>query len=43
MAVISIINDSFKLEDTKDKIVIVSVLSYVDVYAQIVSALHNNV
>ena len=43
MAVILIINDSFKLGDTKDKIVIDSVLSYVDVYAQIVSALHNNV
>lgn len=43
MAVILIINDSFKLGDTKDKLVIDSVFNYVDVYAQIVSALHNNV
>lgn len=43
MAVISIINDSFKLGDTKDKLVIDSVFNYVDVYAQIVSALYNDV
>jgi len=43
MAVISIINDNFKLGDTKDKLVIDSIFNYVDVYAQIVSALHNNV
>jgi len=43
MAVILIINDSFKLGDTKDKLVIDSVFNYVDVYAQIVSALHNDV
>ena len=42
MTVISIINDSFKLGDTKDKLVIDGVFNYVDVYAQIVSALHNN-
>jgi len=43
MAVISIINDNFKLGDTKDKLVIDSVFNYVDVYAQIVDALYNDV
>jgi len=43
MAAISIINDNFKLGDTKDKLVIDSIFNYVDVYAQIVGALYDNV
>jgi hypothetical protein len=43
MAVISIINDSFKLGDTKDKLVIEGIFNYIDVYTQIVNALNNNV
>jgi hypothetical protein len=34
MAVISIINDSFKLGDTKDKLVIEGIFNYIDVYTQ---------
>ena len=43
MAVISIINDSFKLGDTEDKLVIESIFNYIDVYTQIVNAINNNV
>ena len=43
MSIVSIINDNFKLTKVQDALVVRDVSDYVDVYSQIVNAIHNDI